>query len=498
MVNGLLMNDKRSKLYKTGTRLFSSLWLPAAVLGALLVVTLVMEFVLTWQSHQRLQPVNRHIAQMVKLQNANLALQRELVESLRGEGEFSASEREETGRQLQAILEAQTLLSQESPALIAAAHRALADLSQQPKEALILTLSQTRKAIELEARAHQVLVDKINRATSLELRIGAITLVLFPGGAILLLYLTRRRILAPLERLGFLMTLLARPDYTQAPLKSVDPLLRPLTQNYNALVARLAELEEEHARREKRLESQVDIATQALLAQQRSLANTERLAALGEMLARIAHELRNPLAGVKLASTNLRKDMAEELPDSEYVERIGIIAAEIDRIIAVLNAMLDQSRHKPEPLRTIDVGKAVADLMVLVRYQMPDRITLTRDIGADIVCRLPDAMLRQALLNLVLNAREAIAGNDGNISVRARAEAGRLKLAVCDDGPGFPPELLETGIRTFVSHRPGGTGLGLSMVQRFVRAQDGSMTLANLQPRGACVTLELPCGHPHV
>jgi len=482
----------------SGVRFYSSLWLPAALLGGLLMVTLTMEFMLAWQSHQRLQPINRHITQLVKLQVTNIELQQELVDSLRGEGAFSTSEREKIGRELKEIIETRALLSQNSPALIAAAHQALMDASRQPKEALILALAQTRKVIDLEARAHQALVDKISRATALELRIGAITLVLFPTGAVLLLYLMRRRILAPLKRLGFLMTMLARSDYTHAPLTSIDPFLRPLTQNYNAMVARLVELEAEHEKREKNLESQVDSAAQALLEQQRNLANTERLATVGEMMARIAHELRNPLAGIKMACANLHKDLAQEPHSADYTERLDIVSVEIDRIIAVLNAMLDQAQHHPEPLRDVNIGQAVTDLITLARYQIPTRIALIRDIPGDLVCRLQDAMLRQALLNLLLNARQAIGSRDGRIVVCAQVDDGVLRLSVIDDGPGFPADLIEAGIRAFVSYRPGGTGLGLSMVQRFTRAQGGEVILSNREPQGACVTLELPCRDKHV
>jgi two-component system NtrC family sensor kinase len=480
------------------TWMYASLWLPAAVLGGLLVVTLLMEFVLTWQSHQRIQPINQHIDQMVKLQGVNAELQQELVESLSSEGRFTARERQQMGRELKTILKAQALLYKDTPELVASAHQALIDVTRRPNEVLIVTLSHLRKAIDLEAHAHQALVAKINRATEFELRIGAITLVVFPTGAMLLLYLMRRRVLAPLEHLSFLMTLLGRSDYTQASMKSVDPLLRPLTQNYNTMVARLAELEDEHAEREKKLESEVGLATQALLEQQRSLANAEHLAALGEVIARIAHELRNPLAGVKLACVNLRKELAEELEGKDYTERVNIVVVEIDRIIAVLNAMLDQSRNKTEPLTDVNIGRAVADLMTLVRYQIPAQIALTREIPDDLGCRLPDVMLRQALLNLLLNAQQAIGDRDGNITVRAYEDRDMLHLAVCDDGPGFPVDLLESGIRTFVSHRAEGTGLGLSMVQRFARAQGGDVKLSNCDPHGACVTLELPCGNNHV
>jgi signal transduction histidine kinase len=270
--------------------------------------------------------------------------------------------------------------------------------------------------------------------------------------------------------------------------------LRPLTENYNAMVARLAELEDEHARREQDLEVQVENVTRVLLEQQRRIGNTERLAAVGEMMARIAHELRNPLAGVKLACSNLRQDLEQQPASPEYRERIDVVAGEVDRIIALLNSLLDQSRHRPEAMRDITVKRAVSELIVLARYQIPVRIGIEQDISDEIVCRLPDALFRQALLNLLLNACQALGDGPGRIVIKAEPVDGFLKLSVCDDGPGFPGDLLESGIRSFVTHRSEGTGLGLSMVQRFVRAHGGTITLSNLDPHGACVTLELPCG----
>jgi nitrogen fixation/metabolism regulation signal transduction histidine kinase len=68
-----------------------------------------------------------------------------------------------------------------------------------------------------------------------------------------------------------------------------------------------------------------------------------------------------------------------------------------------------------------------------------------------------------------------------------------LRLDISDDGPGFPPDLLEYGIRAFITHRAEGTGLGLSMVQRFARTVGGNVMLSNREPHGACVRLELPC-----
>ena len=86
-----------------------------------------------------------------------------------------------------------------------------------------------------------------------------------------------------------------------------------------------------------------------------------------------------------------------------------------------------------------------------------------------------------------------IEGDTGRIVIEALASEGRLRVSVSDDGPGFPQELLQSGIRAFATHRVEGTGLGLSMVERFARSLGGSMKISNLEPHGACVTLDLPC-----
>jgi nitrogen fixation/metabolism regulation signal transduction histidine kinase len=479
---------------ESGYRYYISVWLPAAVLGVLLVLVLVIQLLLSWRAHTQLAPVNPHLTQMNSLQVINLELQRELLESLNSDSTFTTDERSLMRDEIEAIIGMKVYLSDETPAALARTQAILTDAKVHPREALILALTHLRKVLDREASEHTKLIGEITRATAMELKIGVVALLVFPACAILLIYLLRRRILEPLKHLGFLMNLLQGKKYAQAPVATIDPLLRPLSEDYNAMVTRLAELEDEHAMREQDLEVQVENATRVLLEQQRSLANTERLAAVGETMARIAHELRNPLAGVKMSCTNLRKDLSQQLDSPEYVERIDIVAGEIDRIIALLNSMLDQTRHRPEALREVPVARTVRDIAVLASYQVPAQIHIEQQIDEDIVCRLPDALFRQALLNLLLNATQALGDAGGRIVIRGDLADGDLHLVISDNGPGFPGDLLDSGIRAFVTYRTEGTGLGLSMVQRFARSLGGRLRLSNLDPHGARVTLELPCG----
>jgi signal transduction histidine kinase len=294
------------------------------------------------------------------------------------------------------------------------------------------------------------------------------------------------------------MSQLARRETPTSPASvtaEIDPMLKPLVDHYNDMVQRLAQLEDEHKIRQETLESQVRSAATSLLDQQRSLAKAEQLAAVGELAARLAHELRNPLAGMQMAITNLQ----DEVEDIEHIERLGLVAQELERITALLNGLLDQARLYPEPLQTIRLTSVVQELLTLARYQLPEHIGLEQQVPEELEWVLPENELRRSLLNLVLNACQAIGERRGVIRVLVHAEDGHLLIDVCDDGPGFPQTLLESGVRSFQTTRVNGTGLGLSSVQRFAQELHGTLQLHNHQPHGACVTLRIPpVGEKHV
>jgi C4-dicarboxylate-specific signal transduction histidine kinase len=479
--------------FSRNTRTIQPLWIPIAVLGGLLLVSLVVQLTLAWLSYDRILPVNRHVDHLERLQNTLHGVENTLAEQLPHTNPLPADVQLKLRRSLQTLLREPDHLAADTPAQIQQAQKALETLDTNPRSSLLQVLSILREVFRQEAVAHKSLVQTIHRGALMEIEIAVITLLILPASAFVLLMLMRRRIFSPLQQMSYLMAALGNRQYQRIPLENVDPMFQPLLENYNHMAIRLSELEAEHLQHEQHLEQQVKKAARTLVEQQRSLANTERLAALGEVMARLAHELRNPLAGVKMACSNIKQEIAESGVDAPHKSRIELVGKEIDRMIEMLNHLLDQAHHQPEQVREVQLDSAVGDLLTLARYQIPGNIRLHHEIPPGIICRLPDTELRQALLNLILNAQQALGEQQGTVSILAALDGTRLTIRVIDDGPGFPADVLEDGIRAFKTRRIGGTGLGLSMVQRFTRNQGGKLLISNREPHGACVTLELNC-----
>jgi two-component system NtrC family sensor kinase len=360
---------------------------------------------------------------------------------------------------------------------------------EQQEARLLHALNITSAMMDAETMKREGLMEDVGQAThtEVELAFATVAALLLVVGLFL-----RFRILAPLHDLKELLLRLAREDYTPIGTKKIDPLLLPVFNSYNEMVRHLAELEEAKRHYAESLEAEVRSATRALLEQQADLARNERLAAVGELAAGIAHELRNPLAGIQMSCANLRNEM----DDPGQAERVSFIIEELKRMGRLLNELLDQSKHTPAPVCEFNLPAMVQELVSLTRYQIPPEIRLDFDGPGRLMCRLPEGRLRQTLLNLILNAAEALGRDQGTIRIEAHQDGDRIALTVTDDGPGFSREMLDTGIRPFATGRPGGTGLGLAMVQRFVRELGGQLSLANAEPHGACVRLLLPayCG----
>jgi two-component system, NtrC family, sensor kinase len=465
-------------------------WLPLGLASLLVLVVLAGLVTVSWRGLERIRPVQAHVLHIARIQDIGLGMEQTLLEALRG-ARIEPEELERLRGEMRKLATLKDHLRPRSQKLLRLAAQRIDGTRADPMDMLFETLAQLRTVLSKEREHHELLLAQVAGDTATELHLAVILMVSLPlaGGALLLLL--RLRIKHPLDDLGDLLERLAARDYRPVDKSAVDNsavLVQPVFHNYNALVSRLLALEEEHRAREHTLAGEVRRATEALLAQSRELARAERLAAVGAVSAGLAHELRNPLAGIQMACTKLHRN----LQHSAEAARVGAVIAEIKRLNRLLTEQLEAARHEPESPTKVRLDTLVGDLLVLTRYQAPRGTRLVADIPEGIECVVPPAGLRQALLNLLLNAIQVQDGGK-QVTLGARRQEGQLALWVDDEGPGFSEEMLRAGVRPFATSRAGGTGLGLAMVRRFTRDHGGELELTNREPCGARVTLYLPC-----
>lgn len=344
-------------------------------------------------------------------------------------------------------------------------------------------------SIDQELIAREALVMKISSAVEAE-KGGMIAMsFIIPLAVLGLLLMFRHTITRPARKIADLLTRLGGQDFAKIDVSDISPTLQPVVENYNNLVDRLKELEADQLQRQTSLEKQVQLTTSSLINLQGTLANTEKLAIAGEIAARIAHELRNPLAGIRAALGNLQ----EEIVDPEQTARLKLLIGELKRMTSLLNYLLEQSRFTPESLVQVHLETAILEVVQLAELQLPKTMKITFNIDADLSCNLPEDRFRQAIMNLILNSSQAIGKQPGSISLGAARGNDQLVISVSDSGPGFPQEIIRSGVLSFFTKRDHGTGLGLAIVQRLANDLGGRLEIRNVQPSGAQVVLTLPC-----
>jgi signal transduction histidine kinase len=313
---------------------------------------------------------------------------------------------------------------------------------------------------------------------------------LLPPLAILYWLLFRRLVLHPLEDLGYSMRLLAQKDFRTVDVSQIDPFIRPVFDEYNRLVGHLEDLEAAHVERETALKEDLEMTTRALVKHQAMLARADRLAALGEMSARMAHRLRNPLSGVLVTLTNLR----DEAVSVDHRERLRKSIEALLRSFQELTEMVEEARQQPEPPIELSLNKIVTELFMLMKHQLVDQTLLLQNrVSSDLFCKLPESGMRHALMILFMNAYEAQQTSaEGYIRVAAEDRGDRLYIVVKDGGPGFSVaqlHIVSDQCNTW-THR--GSDLGLAIVRRFVELLGGYMILRNPPDGGAEAILNIP------
>lgn len=223
---------------------------------------------------------------------------------------------------------------------------------------------------------------------------------------------------------------------------------------------------------------------------QRRQAQTERLATLGELMAGVAHEVRNPLTAIKGYAQILKLQDAE--PAHQHY--LAVILKEIDSINSVIQQLLDFSRPREQRQQSVSLNQLIAECLVLIQTTgLQARIHFTTELDASLGNIKADGeLLKQVMLNILINAVQAIT-TCGNITIRTLVwDQKHQAVVVEDDGCGIAPEHLTKIFDPFFTTKASGTGLGLALSQRIINAHQGDIRLTSTPGHGTAFTLILP------
>ena len=275
-----------------------------------------------------------------------------------------------------------------------------------------------------------------------------------------------------------------------------DPRLDDLAQIVEAYSAVTERLQSSH----ERLQDEVVRLRRELNSANAQVQRSRRLSALGEMAAGIAHEIRNPLAAIQLYAGMAAEDL--ELDDlsakDEALSNVRKIASAVRGMSAIVNDVLSFSRGTDPERSSVDASE-LFDRVIAANGPGIDqaRVDVVRkDLGRASVKVFADpGLLQQALLNLVRNAVDAMAGVDGPrvLTLGAERDEVGVLLSVSDTGPGVSEDCLDRIFNPFFTTRSTGTGLGLAIVHRIADAHGGSIAVHREPTRGGAVfVLSLP------
>jgi PAS domain S-box-containing protein len=224
---------------------------------------------------------------------------------------------------------------------------------------------------------------------------------------------------------------------------------------------------------------------------ERQMVRAEQMAAIGQVAAGVAHEIRNPLTAIKgLVQVNLREAAAPGLP----AEDLRVIEHEIRRMERTLQTFLDFARPPRPDRRRLDVGVVVDRVYEVVGGRARKQAVALRFLRPDGLVWVDgdQDQLQQLLLNLVLNSLDAMP-DGGAVEVDLRPQRdGQVELLVRDTGPGIAAEILPKVFETFISSKETGIGLGVPVSRRIAEDHGGSLSAYNLPAGGACFALRLP------
>ena len=261
-----------------------------------------------------------------------------------------------------------------------------------------------------------------------------------------------------------------RPDLTQ------------LLDAWNTATQRLQQTHETLREQVRRLSNELETKN-------RELARKNRLTDLGQLATHVAHEVRNGLMPLTLYTSLLRRRLTSDLDSQEVLNKIETGLTALD---AMVNDLLHFTTERQPISSLFDLRQLVSDVCEALGPQLEaQQIVLDLDIPLGLKLLADREMLRRAVLNLVLNALDAMPGGGELVFTGCRTARG-IELEVADSGPGLSDEQLGRAFEPFYTTKSGGTGLGLSLAFRTAQLHGGEVIAANCPEGGAAFTLVFP------
>lgn len=293
--------------------------------------------------------------------------------------------------------------------------------------------------------------------------LGIVVMILVSQAAV-------RRVMLPLDRL-IRFTRDLRPEDSQARAPVTDDEVGGLAEAFNGMLDRLGRA-------------------------QAALVRSEKLGLAGLFAAQVAHDIRNPLSAIKM-QTQLVKSQHRE--DAETVATLNAVLSDVNQVETVIRDLLEVAR--PGELNRSDarINEVVQDALQQLSAQFAHRrIVVETALAADLPkLSLDTVRVKQVLLNVLVNASEALPTGGRILVATSRGAAGGIEIRICDDGIGVDADVIGRVFDPFVSTKRDGVGLGLVNAKAIIERHGGTIHLAPRQPKGVTVTMTLPEDHHH-
>ena len=238
---------------------------------------------------------------------------------------------------------------------------------------------------------------------------------------------------------------------------------------------------------------ELDHREKALQQAQEALVQSEKMSAFGQLGAGIAHEIKNPLAGI-LGLTQLSMRKLEE--EDPIRNNLKIIEKETHRCTTIIQNLMKFARQEKVEFAPVDLNQVAKDAMAIVEHQLEmNKVKIAKELQESLPSIHGNAnQLQQVVINLMINAQQAMEGRAGQVKVVSASKNGHVKLKIIDNGPGIPEDIQTKIFEPFYTTKAvgKGTGLGLSVSYGIIKEHKGDIQLKSKEEKGTAFTLTFP------